>query len=69
MTKLCEKEKSNALNEIRILASINHPNIVGYRDAFYNEETATLNIVMDFATKGDLSRMIETHKKNKQHIE
>jgi NIMA (never in mitosis gene a)-related kinase len=27
---LSEKEKQNALNEVRILASIRHPNIVGY---------------------------------------
>jgi NIMA (never in mitosis gene a)-related kinase len=34
MPKLSEKEKENALNEVRILASIVHPNIVGYKEAF-----------------------------------
>lgn len=29
MNKLTEKEKNNALNEIRILASINNENIIG----------------------------------------
>ena len=29
-----EKELENALNEIRILASINHPFIVGFKEAF-----------------------------------
>lgn len=29
--QLKEKEKENSLNEIRILASINHPNIVAYK--------------------------------------
>lgn len=34
MGGLSPKEKENALNEIRILASIHHPNIVGYKEAF-----------------------------------
>ena len=36
------KEKQNALNEIRILASINHPNMIAYKEAFVDEETNTL---------------------------
>ena len=31
LMNLSEKEKQNALNEVRILASIRHPNIVGYQ--------------------------------------
>jgi len=54
MGKLTEKEKENALNEVRILASINHPNIVAYKEAFFEENTQTLNIVMEFADGGDL---------------
>jgi NIMA (never in mitosis gene a)-related kinase len=68
MNRLTDKEKNNALNEVRILASLNHPNIIKYRDAFYTEDTETLNIVMDFATKGDLNRLIETHKREKTNI-
>lgn len=34
MSNLQEKEQENALNEVRILASIKHPNIIGYRHAF-----------------------------------
>lgn len=41
-----EKEKENALNEVRILASISHPNIVNYRDAFFDDRTQTLCVVM-----------------------
>ena len=37
--KLNEKEKENALNEVRILASIDHPNIVAYKEAFFEEST------------------------------
>ena len=39
---LSVKEKSNALNEVRILASIVHPNIIGYKEAFVDEPSAML---------------------------
>ena len=35
MGKLSDREKQMALNEIRILASINHPNVIGYKEAFF----------------------------------
>jgi NIMA (never in mitosis gene a)-related kinase 1/4/5 len=35
MMKLSDKEKENALNEVRILASIRHPNVAGYKEAFF----------------------------------
>jgi NIMA (never in mitosis gene a)-related kinase len=54
MTKLTDKEKDNALNEVRILASIEHENIAGYKEAFFEESTSTLCIVMEFADGGDL---------------
>lgn len=34
MENLSQKERENALNEVRILASIHHENIIGYKDAF-----------------------------------
>ena len=37
-----EKEKENALNEVRILASIRHPNIIGYKEAFLDEASNSL---------------------------
>jgi NIMA (never in mitosis gene a)-related kinase len=35
---LSEKEIQNALNEIRILASIRNPNIIMYKEAFYEKK-------------------------------
>lgn len=52
--KLTFKEKENALNEIRILASINHPNIIGYKEAFLEDNNRTLCIIMELAEGGDL---------------
>ena len=34
MGNLSDKEAQNALNEVRILASIAHSNIVSYKEAF-----------------------------------
>ena len=35
LAKLTAKEKDNAINEVRILASISHENIAGYKEAFF----------------------------------
>ncbi len=42
MLKLSDKEKENALNEVRILASIKHPNIVAYKEAFIDDASQSL---------------------------
>jgi NIMA (never in mitosis gene a)-related kinase 1/4/5 len=54
MSCLKEKEKENALNEVRILASINDPYIVGYKEVFLDENSQVLCIVMEYANDGDL---------------
>lgn len=38
LQNLKQKEIENALNEIRILASIKHPNIIAYKESFYQPE-------------------------------
>ena len=42
MGKLSDKEKENALNEVRILASIKHANICAYHEAFIDESSSSL---------------------------
>ena len=41
LLNLNEKEKDNALNEIRILASIRHPNIICYKEAFWERNSSS----------------------------
>lgn len=48
---------------MRILASINHPNICSYKEAFVEESTQSLCIVMEFADGGDLQTKINQLKK------
>jgi NIMA (never in mitosis gene a)-related kinase len=49
MNKLSEKERENALNEVRILASIRSPQVLGYRDSFFEAESNTLCLVIEYA--------------------
>lgn len=58
MNGLSEKEKQNALNEVRILASIQNPNIVSYKESFFEDQSQSLCIVMDYADDGDLDQKI-----------
>ena len=69
MEKLKETEQQNSVNEIRLLASISHPNIIGYKEAFWNEKNKTLNIVMEYCDDGDLETKIKIMKRNKQRFE
>lgn len=68
ISQLNSKEKENALNEVRILASVTHQNIIGYKQAFFDEDTRTLNIVMEYADDGDLESKIQNHIKNKSNF-
>lgn len=63
---LNEKEKQNALNEVRILASVQHQNVVSYKEAFFEEDTGSLCMVMEYADAGDLyQRILEYQKKGR----
>ena len=42
MLNLSDKEKENALNEVRILASITHANVIQYKEAFIDETSSSL---------------------------
>jgi NIMA (never in mitosis gene a)-related kinase 1/4/5 len=37
LKNLSDKEQENAINEVRILASIKHPNIINYKEAFIDK--------------------------------
>jgi NIMA (never in mitosis gene a)-related kinase len=42
LLNLSEKEKQNALNEVRILASVKSKYIVSYKEAFFDENESCL---------------------------
>ena len=63
LQKLNKKEQQNSVNEVRILASVNHPNVIGYKEAFWDEKDNSLNIVMEYADDGDLQTKINKLRK------
>lgn len=42
LMNLNAKERENALNEIRIIASIRNANLVGYKEAFWENNSSSL---------------------------
>eukprot|EP00347_Sterkiella_histriomuscorum_P020877 403336119 len=64
LNHLSEKEKENAINEVRILASINHVNVISYKEAFIEPNTQSLCIVMEYADNGDLFQKIADHQQD-----
>ena len=60
---LSEKEKQNALNEVRILASVKSNFVISYKEAFIDEEDSSLCLIMEYADKGDLYQKISQFKK------
>jgi len=68
MMNLSEKEKENALNEVRILASIQNINIISYKESFFEDQSSTLCMVMEYAEGGDLMNKILSYKKKNQYI-
>jgi NIMA (never in mitosis gene a)-related kinase 1/4/5 len=65
---LNEKEKENAVNEIRILASISHPNIIGYKEAFIDENSNCLCLIIELAEGGDLLQKINKFQKQRSYF-
>ncbi len=62
LPKSSSNEKEAALNEIRLLASLSHPNVIGYKETFCDISTGDLCIVMEYGDGGDLAKRIEYNK-------
>ena len=69
LLKLNEKEKLNALNEVRILASVKSNFVISYKEAFFDEKESFLGLVMEFADNGDLYQKIVQYKKSGNFFE
>lgn len=68
VAKLSAKQTESTLNEIRIICSVSHPNIVKYYDAFIDEFNRDLYVIMEFLGGGDLSDNIEYMQKSNNHF-
>ncbi|CAK9107201.1 unnamed protein product, partial [Durusdinium trenchii] len=61
-----KKEAEAALKEGRLLASLQHPFVVRYRDSFC--EAGLLCLIMDFCEGGELAKQIRRARRNQQRI-
>ena len=65
LERLEKKQQESSINEVRILASVQHPNVISYKEAFWDDNTNSLNIVMEYADDGDLYTKIKKMKEQK----
>eukprot|EP00930_Biecheleria_cincta_P058714 TRINITY_DN44513_c0_g1_i1.p1 TRINITY_DN44513_c0_g1~~TRINITY_DN44513_c0_g1_i1.p1 ORF type:complete len:527 (-),score=94.07 TRINITY_DN44513_c0_g1_i1:59-1639(-) len=68
LPSLSDKEKQNALNEVRLLASVQHENVVAYKEAFWDEKTRCLCIIQECADAGDLLQQINKCKQERAYL-
>ena len=62
-----EKSREKCLKEVRLLQSLNHPNIIQYMDSFI--EANDLIIIVEWAAAGDLKRQLRKMIEKKSHFE
>ena len=69
LSLLDKKSKQRAINEIKIISSLKHPNIVEFKESFFDKSSNTLNLVTEYPIKGKLSDKINFCIKNEMHLE
>ena len=66
LDELDAEEKKETLNEVAILKRLDHSNIIKFKDVFTKTKPHnTLNIVMEYADGGDLSKKIQKQREKK----
>ena len=65
---MCEYERNNAVNEVRILASLDHPNIIRFKSGMFDNNEDDLYIFMEYASEGDLCGLLEQAKERKKYF-
>lgn len=56
---LSPKEREQTANEVALLATLQHPNVIGYLGAYVDEPTNTMNLVLEYADDGTLADRIK----------
>ena len=64
---LDDREQTDALNEIRVMERIDHPNIVKFYDSFLDGENGIVT-VMEYLSGGDLADVISNHRKAGKYL-
>ena len=58
--------KREALREVQLLKKLKHPHIIKYHNSFVENEF--LCIIMEYAERGDLHKLLKESRENKQHF-
>lgn len=61
IAEMSQAEQNETFKEAKILQALNHPNIVKFKEV-YVTMNKKLNIVMEYADGGDLSKRIKEQK-------
>ena len=69
LSNLPKNQQESSVNEVRILASVHHQNVISYKEAFWDDNTSSLNIVMEYADDGDSYTKIKKMKEEKIFFE
>lgn len=59
MNEMSKEEQEGAMNEVKVLQVLKHPNIIAYYEYFKSED-GYLNIIMEHADGGDLFQKIRS---------
>lgn len=65
---MCEYERNNATNEVRILASLDHEHIIKFISGMFDSNEDDLYLFMEYASEGDLTTLIERAKEERKKI-
>ena len=57
-----EKDKNDIIQEAKILESLNHPNIIHFKELIIDNQNEYLHIVMEYADGGDMNQKIKMQK-------
>ena len=66
---MSKREVQDAVNEIRVLASVRHPHIVSFLQAFLDKGDSELCIIMEYCGCGDLAQKVDRYKKRRQYVD
>ena len=66
---MSKREVQDAVNEIRVLASVRHPHIVSFLQAFLDKGDSELCIIMEYCGCGDLAQKVARYKKRRQYVD
>jgi len=53
---------------VRLLASIQNKYIIAYKEAFYDEDSKSLCVIMEYAGGGDILQKIQRYRKKHAYI-